>query len=80
MTEEQFLTRAIAAHARACAREGAIYQQPSASESGIEEIGGKRYVVLRNVNGILRVYRIRPSDDVLRAMKRWPRELGEDSP
>jgi hypothetical protein len=71
------LSRAIAAHARATAREGAVYQQPSASASGTEEIGGRRYVVLRNINGILRVYRVRPSDGVLRAMKRWPKELEE---
>jgi hypothetical protein len=75
MTDEQLLSRAMAAHYKASAREGAIYDQPSAASSGIEEIDGKRYVVLRNINGILRVYRVRPSDGVLRALRRWPKEL-----
>ena len=75
MTDEQLVSRAFAAHARACAREGVIYQQPSASTSGIEEIGGKRYVVLRDAGGEpMRVYRIR-YDDVLKGLRRWPAEL-----
>jgi len=74
MTEEQLLARAIAAHAQATAREGAIYEQPSSSESGLEEVGGKQYLVLRNINGILRVYRVR-NDGVLKGLRRWPKKL-----
>jgi hypothetical protein len=39
------------------------------------EIEGKRYIALNNINGVLAVYRIRPSDGVLRRMKRWPSEI-----
>lgn len=73
-TEEAVVQRAIAAYFRSASHEGLIYQQP-ASHSGIEEHDGKQYVVLRNINGILAVYRVRPSDGVLRRMKRWPKEL-----
>jgi hypothetical protein len=78
MTEEQLLSRAIAAHAQAAAREGAIYEQPSASESGLEEVRGKQYVVLRNTHGILRVYRVR-NDGVLKGLRRWPAELNANT-
>jgi hypothetical protein len=74
-TNDELVNRAIAAHYRASGREGVIYQQPAFDSSDVEELGGKRYVVLRNINGILRVYRVRPSDGVLRALRRWPKEL-----
>jgi hypothetical protein len=44
--------------------------QPSNS-SCVEQIAGKQYVVLRNVNGVLAVYRVR-NDGVLKRLKRWP--------
>lgn len=72
-TNEQLTQRAFAAYFQAAAREGFIYEQP-ADYSGVEEAGGKVYVVLRNVNGILAVYRVR-NDGILKGLKRWPKEL-----
>jgi hypothetical protein len=48
--------------------------QPGSSHSGVEESNGKHYVVLRNVNGVMAVYRIR-NDGILKRMKRWPEEV-----
>lgn len=48
--------------------------QPGA-DSGEIERAGKRYVVLRNCNDILAVYRIR-NDGMLKRLKRWPAGLG----
>ncbi len=50
--------------------------QPS-NTSGIETVGGKDYVVLRNVNGILAVYRVR-NDGMLKGLKRWPAGLEDE--
>ena len=50
--------------------------QPS-NTSGIETVGGKDYVVLRNVNGILAVYRIR-NNGMLKGLKRWPAALEDE--
>ena len=49
--------------------------QPS-KDSGVQEINGKRYVVLRNLGGILAVYRVR-TDGILKGLKRWPKELDQ---
>lgn len=50
--------------------------QPS-KDSGTEELDGKVYVVLRNVRGVMAVYRVR-NDGILRRMKRPPVELLAD--
>jgi hypothetical protein len=50
-------------------------QQPAVTLSTVEELDEKVYVVLRNSNEILAVYRVRPSDGVLRRMKRWPHQI-----
>ncbi len=48
--------------------------QPS-NTSGVEQAtNGKAYVVLRNIRGILAVYRLR-NDGILRRLRRWPDEL-----
>jgi hypothetical protein len=73
-TDEQLLSRAIAAHYRACAREGTVAAQPAALSSGVEELAGKEYVVLRNARSVLRVYRVR-NDGMLKGLRRWPKEL-----
>lgn len=49
--------------------------QPSFGSSGVERLGDKVYVVLRNINGLLAVYRLR-STGLLRRMKRWPAVFG----
>jgi len=51
------------------------FQQPS-SDSGLVEHNGKEYVVLRNVTGVLGVFRIRPNG-ALKRLKRWPAALEE---
>jgi hypothetical protein len=45
-----------------------------ANDSGVETIDGKDYVVLRNVGGVLAVYRVRTSG-ALKRLRRWPRDL-----
>ena len=71
MSHESLLTRAFAAHFRA-ASEGAPVQPSNASD--VRTVDGKTYVVLRNVRGIIRVYRVR-NDGMLKGLKRWPKEL-----
>lgn len=54
--------------------QAATTNQPSTSLSGEVEHDGKSYVVLRNVNGVLAVYRVR-NDGVLKRLKRWPFDI-----
>lgn len=72
--DERLLNRAIAAHYQAYAREGGALSEPAWDSSAVEEVAGKRYVVLRNISGVIRVYRVR-NDGVLKGMRRWPKEL-----
>jgi hypothetical protein len=57
-------------------RFGSLNQPIPASypESGPAEHDGKRYIVLRNVNGVLAVYRVRTSG-ALKRLDRWPKEI-----
>lgn len=48
--------------------------QPNSGSSGVETVNKLDYVVLRNVNGILAVYRVR-NDGKLKGLKKWPKEL-----
>ena len=48
-------------------------EQPSVA-SGEQQVDGLTYVVLRNVNGPLAVYRVR-RDGALKRLKRWPAAL-----
>ena len=64
---------------RACAawfRTGGT-DQPGADASRVENHGGKSYVVLRNVRGILAVYRVR-NDGKLKRLVRLPETLREE--
>lgn len=45
--------------------------QPSDADSYVTVVEGRQYVVLANVNGLLAVYRVDPSDR-LKRLKRWP--------
>jgi hypothetical protein len=48
---------------------------PTPKASGVIEIGGKSYVVLR-IDGVLAaVYRVRP-DGALKRLRRWPKAIG----
>jgi len=72
---DETLSRAYSAYFRTIKREGALAIQPSEGDSGQARHGGKSYVVLRNVNGVLAVYRVR-NDGMLKRLKRWPASLG----
>ena len=50
--------------------------QPQKNED-IEKYNGREYMVLRNCNGILAVYRITCSGQ-LKRLKRWPSEISEE--
>jgi len=69
--DEDPASRAFAAYFEA---EGDLAPQPSRETSWPVVHDGRRYVVLRNVNGVLAVYRVRP-DGVLKRLKRWPAEI-----
>jgi len=66
---EEMMRRAMAAWFRAGGTD-----QPGRDASTIEDAGGKDYVVLRNVNGVMAVYRIR-NDGMLKRLRRWPEEI-----
>lgn len=70
--EKQLVRRAYAAYFRSGAT-----QQPAERESGVRSVGKLNYVVLRNSEGVLSVYRVR-NDGVLKGLKRWPAPLDEE--
>lgn len=48
-------------------------QQPAADLSGPATAGGLDYIVLRNLGGVLAVYRVLPISKALKRLKRWPK-------
>ena len=72
--KNSLINRAFAAYFRASADGTQETVQPS-NDSDIETVNERDYVVLRNVNGILAVYRVRRHDGVLKRLKRWPSAL-----
>lgn len=50
-------------------------QQAAADLSGPATAGGHDYVVLRNIGGVLAVYRVLPVSRALKRLKRWPKEV-----
>lgn len=50
-------------------------QQPAANLSGPATAGGLDYIVLRNIGGVLAVFRILPISRTLKRLKRWPKEV-----
>lgn len=50
-------------------------QQPAANLSGPVTAGGLDYIVLRNIGGVLAVYRVLPISKTLKRLKRWPKEV-----
>jgi hypothetical protein len=68
-SDDELLRRAMAGYFRA-----GNNAQPASATSGVETVDGRTYVVLRNVSGILAVYRFRGTG-LLRKLKRWPSEL-----
>jgi hypothetical protein len=51
-----------------------MVQQPAESLCTVETHEDKDYVVLRNSNGLLAVYRIQQSGR-LKGLRRWPKEI-----
>ena len=68
--EEELFERAGTAYRKAGGN-----MQPNKYESTVEEIDGVIYSVLRNVNGILAVYKYNPEKDRLTGLKEWPAAL-----
>lgn len=73
VSDEELIARATRAWYMAARAKGYRPDAP-ANDSGVEEHGGKSYVVLKNVRGPLAVYRVR-NDGMLKALKRWPKAL-----
>ncbi|SRR5258708_37582872 len=73
-SRDRLIDRAIAAWFRSPVPYGGPPDVPNNNLSALEECGGKHYVVLRNRQGIVAVYRVRPNG-VLKGLKRWPKEL-----
>src|SRR4051794_30288202 len=71
---DELTNRAFRAYFQTAKRGEYSAAQPSNS-SGQYEVGDMSYIVLRNGNGILAVYRVR-NDNILKRLKRWPAELG----
>ena len=78
--EDEVMTRAYRALAREQRRECGMETYPSYCSSGTEEHDGRDYAVLRNCNGILKVYRILADGALqgLRTVEEWPAELQEE--
>ena len=78
MVNELLLRRAYAAYFRTGAADARIgnLDQPNSSLSDVVKRKGLQYVVLKNVRGVLAVYRVK-NDGTLRRMKRWPKEIEE---
>jgi hypothetical protein len=74
---EEVEARAYAAWFQHCKRHGYLPDQPSQAMSGLEEYAGKEYVVLRNVRGVMAVYRVR-NDGMLKMLKRWPASIEQE--
>lgn len=47
--------------------------QPAVDLSGQATAGGLDYIVLRNLGGVLAVYRVLPISRTLKRLKRWPK-------
>jgi hypothetical protein len=71
VSEEELVARATRAWFMTARAKGYIPDIP-ANYSGVEECDNRLYVVLKNVNGMLAIYRIR-NDGMLKALKRWPK-------
>ncbi len=74
MNEIDLVRRAFKAYYRRAVAVGGQPQQPS-RHSGVREVGGKLYVTLCNVRGLLAVYRVLNSG-ALKSLKRPPAEIG----
>ena len=78
-THEDHVARAIKRYHRA-AKDGCgggfRVPEPDAATSGEVDVGGVRYVVLRNVAGVLAVYSVTRADRLTR-VEHWPEAVAE---
>lgn len=72
-TSERLGSRAMSAYWRGV-KDGETLDQPTEPE--LYQSSGNYYVVLRNIHGILAMYRLK-NDGVLRRLKRYPRCIVE---
>lgn len=72
ITEDAVVLRAIKAYMRHQSKHGFVATQPSHELSCLYLYGGRFYAVLRNINGLLAVYRY-DYQGRLRRLKRWPK-------
>lgn len=72
---DNLIQRAARAHRIFVSKNGGVADIPSNSASGVFAHAGREYVVLRNVRGIMAIYRIRSDTGVLRRLKRWSAAL-----
>lgn len=68
------ITRAFAAYFRNLTNDGVMPNQPSSTASGVVEHDGRKYVVLRNTDALLAVYRVK-TDGFLKRLDRWPKAI-----
>jgi len=71
--ESSIMNRAFSAYFKTAGTATTV-AQPSASESDLVEVEGLKYAVLRNVRGLLAVYRVTNSGQ-LKRLKRYPKGL-----
>ena len=76
MNDEAMIRRAMAAWFRTPSRET---DQPSLELSTVESVGNLSYVVLRNVRGVMVVYRIK-TDGALKRLIQVPKAFRETAP
>lgn len=69
--DDDLLRRAFAAYFR---NAGVPSPDQPSNGSYVTDLGGKRYVVLTNIRGVLAVYRVR-NDGLLKGLRRWPKAL-----
>lgn len=50
-------------------------QQPAADLSGPATAGGFDYIVLRNIGGVLAVFRVMAHSHTLKRLRRWPKAV-----
>lgn len=75
MNEQDLLSRAHATYFATGKHDGVARLQPSRYSNVGTTAYGRNYVVLRNVSGVLAVFRIRTPSGALRRLKRWPASL-----
>lgn len=75
MDKQGLLRRAYSAYFRTAQSGNECLQQPSSESAVCTTPDGRHYVALRNVSGLLAVYRVRTPDGTLKRLKRWPAEL-----